>query len=142
MFREETLAEGVRLICADCRSVLPTLGIVDAMLTDPPYGQNYASGYATDELWAAGRKITNDHSTAARDEALALVAAPALVFGSRKIPEPANTRMILTWDKGPALGMGDLSLPWKPSTEEIYVIGSGFVGARDEGSCLYCPPVQ
>lgn len=28
-WREETLAEGVRLICADCREVLPTLGKVD-----------------------------------------------------------------------------------------------------------------
>lgn len=26
--------------------------------------------------------------------------------------------------------MGDLSLPWGPSTEEIYVLGSGFVGKR------------
>lgn len=26
--------------------------------------------------------------------------------------------------------MGDLSLPWGPSTEEIYVLGDGFVGKR------------
>lgn len=25
----------------DCRDVLPTLGKVDAVVTDPPYGQNY-----------------------------------------------------------------------------------------------------
>ena len=37
-FREEILAEGVRLICGDCREVLPTLGKVDAVVTDPPYG--------------------------------------------------------------------------------------------------------
>lgn len=41
MFREETIAEGVRLICADCREVLPTLGKVDAVVTDPPYGMNW-----------------------------------------------------------------------------------------------------
>jgi DNA modification methylase len=35
--REEILAEGVRLICGDCRDVLPTLGKVDAVVTDPPY---------------------------------------------------------------------------------------------------------
>lgn len=50
--------------------------------------------------------------------------------------------MVLTWDKGPALGMGALDLPWKPSSEEIYVIGRGFVGARDESNVLSCPPVQ
>jgi DNA modification methylase len=37
-WREETLAEGVRIICGDCREILPTLGKVDAVVTDPPYG--------------------------------------------------------------------------------------------------------
>lgn len=36
-WREEILADGVRLICGDCREVLPTLGKVDAVVTDPPY---------------------------------------------------------------------------------------------------------
>lgn len=37
-WREEILADGVRLICGDCREILPTLGKVDAVVTDPPYG--------------------------------------------------------------------------------------------------------
>ena len=37
-FREEILADGIRLICGDCREVLPTLGKFDAVVTDPPYG--------------------------------------------------------------------------------------------------------
>lgn len=40
---------------------------------------------------------------------------------------------MLIWDKGPQFGMGDLSFPWKPSFEEIYIIGDGFSGHRDEG---------
>jgi DNA modification methylase len=36
--RRETLAEGVDLYLGDCREVLPTLGVVDAVVTDPPYG--------------------------------------------------------------------------------------------------------
>lgn len=28
------------LYCADCMDVLPTLGKVDAVITDPPYGIN------------------------------------------------------------------------------------------------------
>lgn len=35
--REEIIG-GARLICGDCREVLPTLGRVDAVVTDPPYG--------------------------------------------------------------------------------------------------------
>ena len=34
--REEIIGDA-RLICADCREVLPTLGKVDAVVTDPPY---------------------------------------------------------------------------------------------------------
>jgi hypothetical protein len=66
---------------------------------------------------------------------------PALIFGSWRRPEPTGTRMALVWDKGPALGMGALDLPWKPSWDLIYVLGKGFRGHRG-GGVLYCPPVQ
>lgn len=36
-FREEIIGDA-RLILGDCREVLPTLGGVDAVVTDPPYG--------------------------------------------------------------------------------------------------------
>lgn len=49
---------------------------------------------------------------------------------------------MLIWDKGGALGMGDLAIPWKADHEEIYVLGSGFIGSRDSGSVLRHPPVQ
>jgi site-specific DNA-methyltransferase (adenine-specific) len=39
--RVEHLAEGVTLYCGDCREILPTLGKVDAVVTDPPYGMNW-----------------------------------------------------------------------------------------------------
>jgi site-specific DNA-methyltransferase (adenine-specific) len=35
--RKETLAEGVTLYMGDCLEVLPTVGMVDAVITDPPY---------------------------------------------------------------------------------------------------------
>ena len=38
--RVEHLAEGVTLYLGDCREILPTLGKVDAVVTDPPYGVN------------------------------------------------------------------------------------------------------
>src|SRR3990170_575648 len=36
--KKEVLAEGVELYLGDCRDILPTLGRVDAVVTDPPYG--------------------------------------------------------------------------------------------------------
>lgn len=43
-WREEVIGDA-RLICADCREVLPTLGKVDAVVTDPPFGVGFK--YAT-----------------------------------------------------------------------------------------------
>lgn len=130
------------LILGDARDVLEMFKGCAAILTDPPFGISYQSGYATRALWADDH-IRGDATTQVRDEVLAgLPEVPMLVFGSDKAPRPKSTRMRLIWEKGPALGMGALDLPWKPSTEEIYVIGRGFVGSRDEGAVIYCPPVQ
>jgi DNA modification methylase len=141
MTRREVIGNAT-LYLGDALQLIPEIAAVDAVLTDPPFGIAYRSGYRTDALWA-GDRIINDHDTTTRDAAISLLGdLPMLVFGSWKAPRPAGTRMVLTWDKGPALGMGALDLPWKPSSEEIYVIGSGFVGVRDEGAVIYCPPVQ
>ena len=55
--RREDLAEGVTLYCGDCRDVLPTLGRVDAVVTDPPYGlgfmgKDWDSFVPNPEIWA------------------------------------------------------------------------------------------
>jgi site-specific DNA-methyltransferase (adenine-specific) len=41
MSRIEHLADGVTLYLGDCREIVPTLGKVDAVVTDPPYGINW-----------------------------------------------------------------------------------------------------
>jgi DNA modification methylase len=135
--------EWVKLFCGDCRNILPQLPKVDLVLTDPPYGIAYDTGHRVTGVTPWSGQIFCDENTSARDGALALLdGIPMLVFGSRKCNPPAGTRMVLVWDKGPALGMGALDLPWKPSSEEIYVIGNGFTGRRDESNVIYCPPVQ
>jgi site-specific DNA-methyltransferase (adenine-specific) len=40
--RTEQIAEGVTLYLGDCREILPTLGKVDLILTDPPYSSGGA----------------------------------------------------------------------------------------------------
>lgn len=59
MSRVETIGNAT-LYLGDCRDIVPTLSGIDAVLTDPPYGQKYVSGYATDRLWKAGKTITGD----------------------------------------------------------------------------------
>lgn len=97
----------------------------DVLVTDPPYGMNHQSGWKP-------RAIAGDHDESARDAALAAWGdRPALVFGRWSVPRPAGVRARLIWDKGEWPGMGDLGLPWGPSDEEVYVLGTGWVGRRE-----------
>lgn len=107
--------------------VLPCVGYV--CITDPPYGINHSSGHGAS--WQ-NTMIAGDSDTAARDEVIAHFVHVA-AFGTWKTPPIENTRGCLVWDKGPAFGMGDLSFPWKPSWELIYVRGPEWKGDRDEG---------
>jgi DNA modification methylase len=110
----------------DARDVLPGLQ-ADVLVTDPPYGVSYSSGW--DNKFRDVR-IAGDETTEARDGVLRQWGErPALVFGTWKQPRPASTRAVLIWDKG-TVGMGDLSIPWFPCTEEVYVLGAGWAGTR------------
>jgi DNA modification methylase len=128
----------VTLHHGDCREVTEWLA-ADVLLTDPPYGIDYRSGRPRDELAAS---IEGDTDTSVRDTALsAWGAKPALVFGTWRVQRPVATHTRLVWDTKGALGMGNLSVPWKPSDQEIYVLGYGFTGRRDS-NVLSCAPVQ
>lgn len=117
----------VTLFHGDCREVTEWLD-AGVLVTDPPYGMGFRSSmrgaFGTSE-------VVGDQDTAVRDAALQMWGdGPALVFGRWSVPRPAGTRMVLTWEKGNHVGMGDLRLPWKPNTEEVYVLGDGFRGHR------------
>jgi DNA modification methylase len=128
----------VTLYHGDCRDIREWLD-ADVLVVDPPYGIAYESGSRRDTLAAS---IEGDLDTRARDDVLRMWHyRPALVFGTWRIDRPVGTHTRLIWDTKGALGMGDLSVPWKPSDQEIYVLGKGFVGRRDS-NVLVCAPVQ
>ena len=109
-WREETLAEGVRLICADCREVLPTLGKVDAVVTDPPYG----IGITRSNRLAVSRGLGG---LAWDDEPADLswllpMGIPSIVWGGNYFDLPP-TRAPLVWDKNNAgRDFADFELAW------------------------------
>lgn len=115
----------------DCREILPSIE-ADVLVTDPPYGIAHKSNRDGTAPWKGLRSITGDDTTAARDAVLEAWSGPALVFGTWRVPPPAGARAAIAWDKGDA-GSGDLSIPWKPSFELVYVIGDGFAGHRGPG---------
>lgn len=117
------------LYLGDCRDILPYLPRVDAVVTDPPYGIWHSSNHGA--TWQR-TQIAGDNDTTLRDEVLSKFPVVA-AFGTWKTPPIAETKGCLVWDKGPAFGMGDLSFPWKPSFELIYIRGNLWEGRRDEG---------
>ena len=116
----------VELYHGDCLTEHREWTCADVLVTDPPYGMAYSSG-RREQL-----RIAGDNSMTARDDALRVWGSgPALVFGTWKRPRPAGVRQLIVWDKRGGAGFsGDLKMPWADITEEIYVLGTGWVGGR------------
>lgn len=134
--------ETVTLYHGDCREVTEWLQ-ADVLVTDPPYGMAYESNFNRDRRNVkVGRPVAADGDLTARDDVLALWGdRPALVFGTWRVSRPVGVRELVVWHKTGVIGMGDLSIPWGRSHEEVYVLGSGFVGKRSE-SVISVPPLM
>lgn len=118
----------VTLYHGDATSVDEWLS-ADVLVTDPPYGMSYQSNAS--KYNGPSARIAGDDTLELRDALLGMWGdKPALVFGTWRVDRPAGTKQLIVWDKGDSPGMGDLSIPWGPSHEEVYVLGSGFIGKR------------
>lgn len=116
MSRVEHLSEGVTLHLGDCREILPTLGKVDAVVTDPPYGIGEAAGknksrskpLGGHQVRMPGKTIVagdygdDDWDDVPIDDAtMAAVIAAArwsIIFGGNYYRMPASSCW-LVWDK-------------------------------------------
>ena len=128
--------EWIKLYHGDCLELADLWTVADVLVTDPPYGMAYNSGWVRHR---PAQHIAGDGDTGIRDAALSLWGdRPAIVFGKWSQPRPAATRARLIWSKAPDPGMGDLDFPWGNSDEEIYVLGSGYVGKRGP-NVIACP---
>jgi hypothetical protein len=127
--------DGITIYHGDCREIDAWDIAGGVMVTDPPYGT------ANHSDWSGLHgecSVANDDDTSVRDDVLTLWGArPAIVFGSWRRSRPVAARSVLIWDKGGHAGMGDLSFPWKPNFEEIYILGTGFAGRRTTSVLSY-----
>lgn len=95
ILREERIGD-CRLILGDCLEVMPEIGRVDAVLTDPPYGINIAANpvrqaHARDDWDAA--PIGAAHIAAMR-----ACSAEQIIWGGNYFDLPPS-RGFLVWDK-------------------------------------------
>ncbi len=86
------------LYLGDCREVLPTLGRVDAVVTDPPYGIGASAG-----VGKYGRlKVADDLAWDSEAPDLTPILAldvPTIIWGGNYFNLPPS-RCFLIWDKG------------------------------------------
>ncbi len=92
------------LYCGDCLEILPTLGQVDAVVTDPPYGISHPCNYASRGRSALA--LCNDYPDVYGDDQpfdpahLLALKAPLILWGANHYANklPASTGW-LVWDK-------------------------------------------
>lgn len=111
--KREDLADGVTLYLGDCRDILPTLGPVDAVVTDPPYGIGFA---AQPTKWQrrAGQKPEGWDDATIDDVVVALphMAVHSIIWGGNYYRLPP-TRGWLSWYKPDAPpSMASFELAW------------------------------
>ena len=104
------------LYLGDCREILPTLGPVDAVVTDPPYGINFVHGAGGDGI-GGGKYVSKFNGVAIEgdnrpfDPAPLLDIAPVTVlFGANHFSHllPAASKWLI-WDKRCALTRNDFA---------------------------------
>ena len=100
------------LYLGDCRDILPTLGKVDAVVTDPPYGIGFA---AQPTKWQrmAGKTPENWDDVTVDDVVCRLPSlGPAIIWGGNYYSLPPS-RGWLSWHKPDAPpSMGHFELAW------------------------------
>lgn len=146
-WREENLADGVRLICGDCREVLPTLGKVDAVVTDPPYGIGAAKRGTIGTSKAA---LVKDYGAADWDNAppadwvigmLRDISRHQIIFGGNFFSLPPSSCW-LVWDKKNTGDFADCELAWTNMPKAVRRIEWLWNGMIRKGSDVREHPTQ
>ncbi|UXO93977.1 site-specific DNA-methyltransferase [Pseudanabaena phage Pan3] len=102
-----------RLVCGDCRDILPTLGKVDAVVTDPPYGIGITKSNRLAVSRGMGGGTWDDETPPAElIEAIVTMAPEAIIWGGNYFGLP-STRCVLVWDKqNDDRDFADLEMAW------------------------------
>ncbi len=132
-WRTEQLSEGVTLYCGDCREILPTIGKVDAVVSDPPYGMAWDtnskrfSGGNRERQRGPGR---NDYpaihgDSTPFDPAPWLDFPEVILWGSNHFGQRLPVGSTLVWIKKGAHLFGswlsDAEIGWQKGGHGVYV---------------------
>src|SRR3990167_1595648 len=139
--REVTFLDGrVRLLLGDCRDVLPTLGRVDAVVTDPPYGIGIAKRGTVGTSKAAqvrdyGKSDWDNAPPSAETIAqLRSISQWQILFGGNFFDVPPSSCW-LVWDKLNSGDFADCELAWTnlpKAVRRLQLLWNGMIRAPGE----------
>lgn len=119
---------------ADCLEVLPTIPPVDALITDPPYGINFAGQPTLWQRRAGHKPDTWDSRTHGSVEALPKLARVSVIWGGNYYALPPS-RGWLCWHKPDAPpSMASLELAWTSLDKNARHIACA-IGATNPERC-------
>jgi DNA modification methylase len=105
--RKEVIGD-CTLYLGDCLEVMPALGKVDAVVTDPPYGLGITKSNRLAVSRGMGGKSWDDVAP----DLSALPDAPSIIWGGNYFDLPP-TRCVLVWDKNNAgRDFADFEMAW------------------------------
>ena len=140
MSRIEQLSDDVTLHLGDCREILPTLGKVDAVVTDPPYGIGENSKkVASREKLAAVKDYGNfdwDKEPISAETVAMIqdVSRWQIIFGGNYF-QLGPTPCWLVWDKQNTGDFADCELAWtnlRKAVRRIYWRWNGMIRKGDD----------
>lgn len=119
MIRREERIGNQRLLLGDCLEVMPLLGRVDAVVTDPPYGIDYgnAGGFSAAHGWASQKGAAEWDKERPSAEVFAAIlgfSKDQIIWGGNYFADllPPTMRW-LSWDKGQRdFSLADIELAW------------------------------
>jgi len=132
--------EGITIYHGNCREILPQLGAVDLVLTDPPYGIDYQSSRRID--WQRKPKINGDSNFPLWLFDLVKPNIAMFIWCRwdilQKLPKPKS---FIVWDKG-CHSMGDLKHEFGRQWEGCAFYPGPFHQFRFRPiDIIYCPRV-
>lgn len=128
------------LYLGDCREILPTLGKVDAVVTDPPYGIDYgrAGGFSASHGWGQWREnVAWDQDRPDREifDGMLGVSRHQIIWGGNYFTDYLHPSMQwLVWDKGQRdFSLADFEMAWSSQQKAARIIDYPRARALQDG---------
>lgn len=137
--RVEQIGDCTLILC-DCLEIMPTLGPVDAVVTDPPYGIDYgrSGGFSATHGWGAWREnVAWDASRPAASafETMMAISKHQIIWGGNYFTDylPPTMHWII-WDKGQReFSLADFEMAWGSQKRAARIINYARSKALKDG---------